>query len=663
MGALKAQVEVMKVRSPRGVSVGQETQNVLQIAGKAPASEANRGDLAAPERRPSKAAAAPIKVSPRPAAANRVESRAAVPAPVSKPVAVKSSSKAKNAKQKPIPILKEPMDPAVAIAERKKARDQSRNELRDFLKQQRQVAQKAKPKNDGRDRALSNRPEWVGVGASLPGEADETDQSINIKTSEVHDSITDAQGSAFKIHKDENEGAEEVDDDCWEEEEPEPIDDDEEDEEDTRVSDEEDDGWGSDGDNEDDDKSRPGGKIRDEEVMAYVLKEQVTALADTTTSIEEEEQDTALSQMETRRMGDMKSEKRARGGGGDKNQSESAQNESNSGFGSDELLTVAEGPARVEQGHEDLDGDDDDELNFLPDEEEDELTEAAAMEYSKMLENMASLLEEGQRQAGNGDAPVSVETSVESSIEADDEFNEDDDELLHMSAILEIENEDEQSMSVVASNAPTRRQKGAAGRYGGSAETTAESTSDSVKSSNTSETDAKVREMEVISEADKPPTQPLSSRSRRASAEDSTPHMFSSQSVPTNLKLADGVLQGEKPLPVPMPLSNKPDKNIASMTVCGIPMPLSHSDREELNVGSDDSQAARIESIRVFLEKKLGVRRFVKAYRLLKSIQDQQQDDADEDALLGQMEGILGPERLQYLDIMFQLITIEEKFQ
>ena len=96
------------------------------------------------------------------------------------------------------------------------------------------------------------------------------------------------------------------------------------------------------------------------------------------------------------------------------------------------------------------------------------------------------------------------------------------------------------------------------------------------------------------------------------------------------------------------------------MTVYGLPLPLSNSTAEELHITADDSPSQKMEAIRVYLEGKLGEEIFVKAYRFLKNIEE---EDDDEDALLNSMEAIVGTEGLKYLDVLFQLITIEERFE
>lgn len=98
---------------------------------------------------------------------------------------------------------------------------------------------------------------------------------------------------------------------------------------------------------------------------------------------------------------------------------------------------------------------------------------------------------------------------------------------------------------------------------------------------------------------------------------------------------------------------NEEDKNL---TVYGIPMVLS----DTIAIDEDDSPATKIEVIREYLEEKLGLGPFVKAYRFLKSIHEMHEDD---EMLLAEMEDIVGADGLQYIDIFFQLLTIEDKFE
>lgn len=647
MGALKAQVDGLKLRSPRSHPIGQETQAVLQVAGKAAPIAAAEGSV--PVAKAGAAAAAAVKISPRgavaapPAAAAaaagptvvKVEKKGVAAAPAKK-VQKKGSEKGKakvDVKPKAPPKSKEEKDAeaAAALAERKNAREKSRNELREFLKQQREQipAVKPKPRND---KALRNRPEWVGVGAPLPGEG-EDDLSFVSDTSKVKD-----------------EGDEEVDDDCWEEEDP-PVDNDEDDEEDNEVPDEDDNDWGSTGDGAAVDGAAKENTI-EESIDAMGaddgLQRPFTALEDTKSPIEEDPE-VALSQLETRRMGDMNSVQRSRANAKKPSPEPVSKIEtSDLSFGTDELVALADGlPASIEKIVEE----EDDDMTFAPDEEEEELTEEAAMEYSKMLANMQALLEDG--------SPEAV-TDTEA-ISGDEDFDEDQDDLLHMSAILEIDNEDEQSvMSIDAVNAPHKHQKGS-GRYG-------DGNSTDAQKNGTPEGLPTIDELVQSPAAGEGQGVKLPQIQRRSSSsQEPPPVMLTSQSVPSNLKLAALPMDdGLGAAAAVDDIHTRPPVAIgavATMTVFGLPMPLSHEERKEVNVDSEDTYAARVESIRVFLEEKLGVRRFVKAYRLLKSIQEEEQDTEDEDALLSRMEKILGAEGLQYLDIMFQLITIEEKFQ
>eukprot|EP01041_Mallomonas_annulata_P007440 gene7440-15218_t len=506
---------------------------------------------------------------------------------------------------RPKPVPKEAVDPAVLRAERKQNREQSRIELKNFLKQQRQQNNPIVKKSSRRSSSeLDGRPAWVGVGEDVPIPS-EKPPSPSRSPSDDLDAGSIADESRGSVAPDEDDD----DDEMWEEDDP--VEDGEG--ENDNIDDGDDNDWG-DGDEFEADNGKE--------------KEETNTPKDVDSSVAEEPL-TALSQMETRRMGDMITRHghgHGQPSGSEKTTQESDISTNGISFSSDELLDVANGPNK-QQGN---DNDDDDNMSFAPDEEEEELTEEAAMEYSKMLQQMQLLLEQGQKEA------VMTGSGAGADNEEDDEFNEDDDDKLHMSAITEMDTEDDQS--VIASgdgsgsgSGSGSRQRGAAGRY----------------QSNDSPTDLSSSpdlEGQGQGQGGDVGRQPRSSR--RGTPDDAAhPKLRSSESAPNKLEtVSDPDASSEA--------------NGNSMTVCGLPMPLS---RVESNVDRDDTYAARIEAIRVFLEEKLGVKRFVKAYRLLKSIQDQEEAD-DEDALLSKMEAILGTEGLQHLDVMFQLITIEEKF-
>lgn len=75
------------------------------------------------------------------------------------------------------------------------------------------------------------------------------------------------------------------------------------------------------------------------------------------------------------------------------------------------------------------------------------------------------------------------------------------------------------------------------------------------------------------------------------------------------------------------------------------------------NVSDRDSVAHRIESLRMFLEKMVGDELFIKVYRLLDSMG---QED-DEDAVMSKATSMLGPKKI-YLSLVNQLIYCEDVF-
>lgn len=97
------------------------------------------------------------------------------------------------------------------------------------------------------------------------------------------------------------------------------------------------------------------------------------------------------------------------------------------------------------------------------------------------------------------------------------------------------------------------------------------------------------------------------------------------------------------------------------MTIYGVPFPLGQTARHEvgMQVEDEDSAAVKMEALREYLEDSLGLDRFTKAYRLLKSIGPRD----DDDSLLNNMEEIVGVEGLEYMDAFIQLITIEDRFE
>ena len=74
-------------------------------------------------------------------------------------------------------------------------------------------------------------------------------------------------------------------------------------------------------------------------------------------------------------------------------------------------------------------------------------------------------------------------------------------------------------------------------------------------------------------------------------------------------------------------------------------------------VGKRDSRASRIESLRVFLENKIGATLFIHAYRLMESVSE----DDDEQQLEQQLLGIVGAAKAEFLPLICQLIFCEDR--
>lgn len=75
-----------------------------------------------------------------------------------------------------------------------------------------------------------------------------------------------------------------------------------------------------------------------------------------------------------------------------------------------------------------------------------------------------------------------------------------------------------------------------------------------------------------------------------------------------------------------------------------------------LPVREEDSLALKVEALRCFLEERLGTDPFLRVYRRLESLT---QDDDDE-AVSREFVSALGPEKLAYLQLVHQLIICEE---
>jgi hypothetical protein len=96
------------------------------------------------------------------------------------------------------------------------------------------------------------------------------------------------------------------------------------------------------------------------------------------------------------------------------------------------------------------------------------------------------------------------------------------------------------------------------------------------------------------------------------------------------------------------------------LTVFGLPFPLGKTVCNENGLNLEcNTPASRMEALREYLENSLGTDRFIKVYRLLKSVGPKD----DDDELLKSMESVVGVEGLHFMDAFFQLIHIEDKFE
>jgi hypothetical protein len=103
-----------------------------------------------------------------------------------------------------------------------------------------------------------------------------------------------------------------------------------------------------------------------------------------------------------------------------------------------------------------------------------------------------------------------------------------------------------------------------------------------------------------------------------------------------------------------------PDNALAGVTVFGVPFPLGQTVCKENGMNPElSTPASRMEALREYLENSLGTDRFIKVYRLLKSVGPKD----DDDELLSALEKVVGVEGLRYMDTFFQLIHIEDKFE
>jgi hypothetical protein len=100
------------------------------------------------------------------------------------------------------------------------------------------------------------------------------------------------------------------------------------------------------------------------------------------------------------------------------------------------------------------------------------------------------------------------------------------------------------------------------------------------------------------------------------------------------------------------------------MTVFGVPFPANSKQREAMgiHIDSSDTPASRIEALREFLENRIGEEKFIRTYRLLRSSTAGDGDESDDDKLLLEVESIVGADGLEYIEMFYQLITMEESF-
>ncbi|DBB05985.1 TPA: hypothetical protein ACH3X3_009975 [Trebouxia sp. C0006] len=81
----------------------------------------------------------------------------------------------------------------------------------------------------------------------------------------------------------------------------------------------------------------------------------------------------------------------------------------------------------------------------------------------------------------------------------------------------------------------------------------------------------------------------------------------------------------------------------------------------DLGVGPQASMAHRVEALRVLLEQRLGFDTFMKVYRRLESIPTSH--DEEEEKVAAELAELLGPERMPWLQLVYQLIVSEEAMQ
>lgn len=77
------------------------------------------------------------------------------------------------------------------------------------------------------------------------------------------------------------------------------------------------------------------------------------------------------------------------------------------------------------------------------------------------------------------------------------------------------------------------------------------------------------------------------------------------------------------------------------------------------NVSKEDSLHFRIESLRLYLENELGLDDFIRAYQLIKAIQDAEEDK--EEALSNQLTGLLPGKKMNLCSLILQLVYCENQ--
>jgi hypothetical protein len=78
-----------------------------------------------------------------------------------------------------------------------------------------------------------------------------------------------------------------------------------------------------------------------------------------------------------------------------------------------------------------------------------------------------------------------------------------------------------------------------------------------------------------------------------------------------------------------------------------------------LPVRDDDALGVRMEALRAFLEDKLGSGPFLRVYRRLEGLTA----DDDEGEVSTEFLGVLGADKLPYLQLVHQLIVCEEQWE